>query len=53
MNPEHVEIVRQGREAIDAWRRADTRERLDLGGTDMTVVRHTSPKIYVMHRGKL
>jgi hypothetical protein len=30
MNPEHVAIVRQGMEAIDAWRRAHPGERLDL-----------------------
>lgn len=35
MNPEHVEIVRQGRRAIDAWRRDDPDERLDLSGANL------------------
>jgi hypothetical protein len=30
-----VEIARQGREAIDAWRRAHPDERLDLAGANL------------------
>jgi uncharacterized protein YjbI with pentapeptide repeats len=36
MNPEHVAIVRQGREAIAAWRRAHPDERLDLAGANLS-----------------
>lgn len=35
MNPEHVKIVRQGREAIDAWRRAYPDQQLDLSQADV------------------
>ncbi len=34
-DPEHIEIVRQGAEAIAAWRRAHPDQRLDLGGADL------------------
>ena len=34
-NPEHVEIVKQGKEAIDAWRRAHPNEFLDLMEADL------------------
>lgn len=35
MNLEHVKIVKQGKEAIDAWRRAHLEERLDLTEADL------------------
>lgn len=35
-NPEHVEIVRQGAEAIAAWRRSNPGVRLDLSGADLS-----------------
>lgn len=35
-NPEHLEIVRQGKEAIDAWRKAHSDERLDLIDADLS-----------------
>jgi hypothetical protein len=35
MDPEHVEIVKQGREAIAAWRRAHPAERFDLNGANL------------------
>jgi len=34
-NPEHVEMVKQGREAIAAWRANHPNERLDLRGADL------------------
>jgi Pentapeptide repeats (8 copies) len=34
-NPEHVEIVKQGKEAIAAWREAHPSERLDLRRADL------------------
>ena len=34
-NPEHVEIVRQGKEAIDAWREAHPNEIFDLRGAKL------------------
>lgn len=35
-NPEHVEIVRQGVEAIAEWRRTNPTVRLDLSGADLS-----------------
>ena len=34
-NPEHVEIVKRGKEAIEAWRKAHPNEWLDLSGADL------------------
>jgi uncharacterized protein YjbI with pentapeptide repeats len=39
MNPEHVEVVRQGSDAINAWRKAHPAQRLDLSGADLPLVR--------------
>ena len=36
MNPEQVEIVKQGKEAIDEWRQDHPGERLDLYGADLS-----------------
>ncbi|MDP2727159.1 MAG: toll/interleukin-1 receptor domain-containing protein [Dehalococcoidia bacterium] len=35
-NPEHVAVVRQGKEATDEWRKAHPGERLDLSGADLS-----------------
>ena len=35
-NPKHVEIVRQGKEAIDVWRTAHPGTHLNLGGANLT-----------------
>jgi hypothetical protein len=35
-NPEHVALVRQGREAIDEWQQAHPDERLDLSDADLS-----------------
>ena len=35
-NPEHVEIVRQGAEAIEKWRRTNPGQRLDLDRADLS-----------------
>jgi TIR domain-containing protein/pentapeptide repeat protein len=35
-NPEHVELVRQGKEAIDAWHEEHPDERLDLSEADLS-----------------
>ena len=37
-NPEHVEIVKQGREAIDAWVKTSHGPGMDLEGVDLTKV---------------
>jgi uncharacterized protein YjbI with pentapeptide repeats len=34
-NPEHVEVVKRGADAIEAWRREHPGERLDLGEADL------------------
>ena len=36
MNPEHVEIVKQGKEAIEDWRLAHSEEQLDLSQADLS-----------------
>ncbi|MCH7580412.1 MAG: toll/interleukin-1 receptor domain-containing protein [Chloroflexi bacterium] len=38
-NPEHVEIVKRGKEAIDEWREANPEERLDLEGASLKDLR--------------
>ncbi len=40
-NPEHVKVVRRGAEAIDAWRKAHPRTRLDLSGADLSAANLT------------
>ncbi|HLF03740.1 MAG TPA: toll/interleukin-1 receptor domain-containing protein [Dehalococcoidia bacterium] len=39
MNPEHVEIVRQGSDAINTWRSAHPAQRLDLSGADLPLAK--------------
>lgn len=39
MNPEHVEVVRQGSHAINTWRSAHPAQRLDLSGADLPLAR--------------
>lgn len=36
MNPEHVEIVQRGKEAIDEWRQAHPEEQLDLSEANLS-----------------
>jgi hypothetical protein len=37
-NPDHVELVRQGKEAVARWREQHPREKLDLSDADLTKV---------------
>lgn len=39
MNPEHVDVVRQGSDAINAWRNAHPAQRLDLSGADLPLAK--------------
>ena len=36
MNDEHVALVKQGKEAISQWRRANPKERLDLSEANLS-----------------
>ena len=44
-NPEHIELVQQGREAIEQWREQHPEEHLDLVGADLDRVNLTAANL--------
>ena len=44
-NPEHVEIVKKGREAIDAWQAQHPKVRLDLSGANLRAAALSGPHL--------
>ena len=46
-NPEYVEIVKQGKDSIDAWREAHPDERLDLGRADLSGANLSRAHLYL------
>ncbi|MBM3942455.1 MAG: TIR domain-containing protein [SAR202 cluster bacterium] len=39
MNPEHVEVLRLGSDAVNAWRRSHSGQRMDLSGADLPSIK--------------